>query len=282
MAGSRPDQGALETVVAFAREISDPTRCAVLDLLVGEGPQSMSEIADAMGMPAPRVANHLARLRAAQLVTVRKQGRHAIYQVAGPHIGEALASLRALAAPSGGRERRRVPASLSPLARARSCYGHLAGHLGVALMDTLVAGDALRPPAGIREDVALGPAATAMFGRLDVDLERLQPGRRRFAFACLDWTERRPHLGGVLGGAVLESLIGHGLVSHESGTRALRVTARGQRELSDFLGRPVRAEGVLGGEARSADADGDGDPNGDGGAARAGGGETAGAGGRRS
>jgi DNA-binding transcriptional ArsR family regulator len=243
MADRSGDQDTLGTVVAFAREISDPTRCAILDLLVGEGPQTMSEIADAMGLPGPRVGNHLARLRDAGLVRVRKQGRHAIYQCAGPHIGEALASLRALATPAGSAAGQRTPQALSPLAQARSCYGHLAGHLGVALLDVLVSRDALHAPRGIREDVVLGPAAPAVFARLGVEPNGLRPGRRRFAFACLDWTERRPHLGGVLGGAVLDALIGQGLLHRESGTRALRVTGRGQDELSTFLGRPVRGPG---------------------------------------
>ncbi|MYW04948.1 metalloregulator ArsR/SmtB family transcription factor [Streptomyces sp. SID3343] len=239
-ASGRAVQRMSDGVTAFAREIADPTRFAILDLLVVEGPQAMSEIAEALQMTGSRVGNHLARLRSAKLVTVERCGRHAIYQLAGPHIGEALASLRMVVTEAPAAAPHRVPPALSPLAQARSCYGHLAGRLGVALLRHLVEEEALLAPEGVRADVLFGPRAATVFSSVGVDLDALRPGRRRLAFACMDWTERQPHLGGVLGVALLDALVARELLAGERGTRAMRVTVVGHREFSNLLGVRIR------------------------------------------
>lgn len=231
---------AAATVAALARELGDPTRLAVLEHLVTEGPSGVSELAATLELSGPRLSNHLARLRGAGLVTVEREGRHAVYAVASPRIKELLASLHAAATLADhGPESTNLPKPLSGLRQARSCYDHVAGSLGVALLDALQERDALGPAEGIRAGIELGPAAKPVFGELGIDPEHLPGLRRRFAFACLDWTERRAHLGGALGAAVLTSFLDRGWLARETGTRALRVTNRGRKEIADRFGISV-------------------------------------------
>jgi DNA-binding transcriptional ArsR family regulator len=216
----------------IARQLGDPVRIAVTDALA-EGPRTASELASGLGIQPPRLANHLTRLRAAGLVTVTRSGRHAIYRLADPRVTVALGALRALVpggavppAPVPGR-----PPPGSPLAEARTCYDHLAGRAGVAVFDHLVAVGALLPPPGAdNSQVTLGPAAAAGFAALGVDVTAPLPRRRRPATTCLDWTERRPHLGGALGAAVLDSALAAGWVTRAGG-RVLAVTPAGREHL---------------------------------------------------
>lgn len=233
----------VRAVTSFAREVADPVRLTVLELLATEGPLTMSRIADNLELPAPRLGNHLARLRAARLVTVQHAGRHAIYRVAGRHVVEALSSLRALAEASSLPGGQRATEDLSPLARARSCYGHLGGRLAVALFSRLVERRAIVPPDGSSGEIELGAAASGVFGELWVDLTAVTRGRRQLASACLDWTERRPHLGGALGDAILDGFLDRGLLLRQETSRALEVTGRGRTAFTGLLG--PRAAGAL-------------------------------------
>jgi DNA-binding transcriptional ArsR family regulator len=229
------------TVAALARELGDPTRLAVLEHLVTEGPSGVSEMADTLELSGPRLSNHLARLRSADLVTVQRDGRHAVYQVASPSIKELLASLHAAAslADQGTESGSGVPRPLSGLRQARSCYDHVAGVLGVAILDALQDQGALGPAEGIRAGIELAPHGKAVFGELGIDPDHLPGVRRRFAFACLDWTERRAHLGGALGAALLTALLKRGWLARESNTRALRVTTKGRKAIPERFGITV-------------------------------------------
>lgn len=215
----------------LARQLSDPTRLAVLEYLATEGSSGVSEMAERLDLAGPRLSNHLARLRRAQLVTVEREGRHAIYSLVSPRIKELLAGLRAAVDGSEQVELAGVPSVLSPLTLARSCYDHVAGRLGVALLDTFQDRGVLLPAKGVRATIELGPAANEVLSRIGVEPTQVSGKRRRYAFACMDWTERRAHLGGALGGAVLAALLDQGWVARESGTRALRVTAKGRGAL---------------------------------------------------
>jgi DNA-binding transcriptional ArsR family regulator len=231
-----PHDPHIGAVTAFAREVADPVRLTVLEFLATEGPQTMSGIADELEIAGPRLGNHLARLRAAHLVTVQHTGRHAVYRVAGRHVVEALESLRMLAEASRPVAGRRTTGDQSALARARSCYGHLGGRLGVALFSRLVERQAILAPDGESSEIGLGPAAADVFGELWVDPSHVARGRRQLASACLDWTERRPHLGGALGDAILDAFIDRGLLVRQETSRALEVTRQGRTKLTDVLG----------------------------------------------
>lgn len=282
----------LRAAAAMMRELGDPVRIAVLDLLAAEA-RSASQLADELGISTPRLANHLARLRAAGMVTVARSGRHATYRLADPRVAEALRTLRALAAggsgqdggpgPRGGSDhggqtsqgdqrdwsgrdgqrgvrrgadnsdrRPGVPEPGSALAEARTCYDHLAGRLGVAVFDHLVAAGALLAPGDAdNSGVRLGPAAASGFAALGVDIASLPP-RRKPATTCLDWTQRRPHLGGALGAAILDSALAAGWV-HRGRGRALEVTPAGRRHLPAWGADPgLRRPGSAGRTPRPA------------------------------
>jgi DNA-binding transcriptional ArsR family regulator len=217
-----------QAVADMARELGDPVRVAVAEILAG-GPRSASELASELAIATPRLGNHLARLRAAGIVTVTRSGRHAIYQLADLRVSEVLGTLRALVADSDAvAAAERQP---DPMTQARSCYDHLAGRLGVAVFDYLVAARALQAPAAPdNTPVALGPGAAEAFARLGVDVGAPLPRRRKPATTCLDWTERRPHLGGALGAAILDSALARGWVVRAGG-RVLTVTGKGRERL---------------------------------------------------
>ncbi|MFD0683671.1 ArsR/SmtB family transcription factor [Actinomadura fibrosa] len=225
-----PQDRVLASVTALAAELADPIRLTVLQLLTAEGPHTLSRLADTLDVTAPRLANHLARLRARGLVTVERTGRHAVYRASAPGLDDVLAALAryAHADPSARPGRPAAPGDI-----ARTCYGHTAGRLGVAVYTTLVDRDALRPPDG-DGTVTLGPGAAA-FADFGIDLDGIAPGRRKLATACLDRTLRLPHLGGVLGDAVLDAFLRRGLVEQNEGSRDLTITAEGAEALPALL-----------------------------------------------
>jgi len=119
---------------------------------------------------------------------------------------------------------------------ARTCYDHLAGRYGVALFNALLSQQAITAPSEPRGNIELGLRGEDVFGKLGVDLGAVRRLRRRFAFACPDWTERRPHLGGALGAALWEQLVGRGWVVKQQGTRATIVTDEGKQQFQKHFG----------------------------------------------
>jgi len=216
-------------VLALIRAIADPLRLAVLQHLMG-GPASVSELMAAVGVEQSRLSNHLAKLRAHDLVRPVRQGRQMIYELHDPAVARLIESLAQI----GGAPARTVRSV--PIARARTCYDHLAGRAGVAIFNALVTRKAVQAPDAAPGDIALGPRAGAVFGTLGVDLAAARSERRRFATACLDWTERRPHLGGALGAALWAELTARRWIMRRPGTRAVIVTRPGARALKRALG----------------------------------------------
>jgi hypothetical protein len=161
-------------------------------------------------------------------VRVERQGRHRYHRLAGAEVAEALETLAALAPPRPVRSLRESERARAERA-ARSCYDHLAGALGVALTDRLCEVGALD-----RSSLALHDAAPLR--ALGVDVEAARAARRPLTRSCLDWTERRPHLAGALGAAVLGALLDAGWVAPRPGGRALLVTPAGAAGLRDAVG----------------------------------------------
>ncbi|MEX0683091.1 MAG: metalloregulator ArsR/SmtB family transcription factor [Dehalococcoidia bacterium] len=216
--------------VQIASALADPLRMAILHRLM-EGPAAVTDIVEATCESQSKVSNHLAILRARGLVTARRAGRQMEYRLRNPSVAQVVESLVALSGPSKAR-----PAPEAPMTRARTCYDHLAGKLAVAILDALVARGALRSPDATSGDLALGQEAGPVFSSLGVGVDQPVKGRRRRAFACLDWTERRPHLGGALGAALLQRALAAGWVTREAGSRTAHVTTKGRRALKRLLG----------------------------------------------
>jgi DNA-binding transcriptional ArsR family regulator len=219
-------------VSRIAAAIGEPARTRMLYCLM-EGPaRTSTELALVAGVTPPTASVHLSRLRDDNLVRVFVQGRHRYYSIASPAVARALEGLSVLAGAPRGRF---APTTPVHLRAARSCYDHLAGALAVNLHDRFVASRWIRTShAGDAYDLTCeGSRVFAALG-IDVDLARAQ--RRRFAYGCLDWSERRPHLGGALGAALLSLALSRKWVARQFETRALTVTPLGRRELQVRFG----------------------------------------------
>jgi DNA-binding transcriptional ArsR family regulator len=217
-----------EAPVALAKALADPLRLRVMEILV-DGPAAVTELVAATGASQPSISNHLAILRRRGAVQRERRGRQILYRVTDDSVARLLEAMLAL-----GASHRRPPRD-SPLARARTCYDHLAGSFGVALLDALVEARAVRSPADDEGDIELGPNGPQVFDALGVDVAGAIKARRRFAFACPDWTERRPHLGGALGAAVCARFVLSGWIQKDAGSRAVHVTTKGTRALRRLL-----------------------------------------------
>jgi DNA-binding transcriptional ArsR family regulator len=212
--------------VRLLEDLANPVRYGVLTR-VEKAPATASELAAALGVSPTQLANHLRRLRDEGLVRARRSGRHTTYELAEPGLRELFSVLNEL--------RRQPPAEL-PSRAAGTCYDHLSGRLGVALFDRLEQDGALVRDGG--GAVRLGERAEAALAPFGVAVPA--PGRRLMAYACLDATEGRPHLGGALGAELARSLVERGWVEREPGRREARVTQRGRRAL-----RPLLAPGAV-------------------------------------
>jgi hypothetical protein len=171
------------------------------------------------------VSTHLGLMRDAGLVDCRATGRHRVYALRGQEPAMAVATLRTLAASIAGGDPAAPgstcsPASDAPVRRARTCYDHLAGMAGVRLLDELVARGWLVVDEGGRELQVSDIGAQAL-ARLGVNLSMARRSRRALAIHCPDWTERRPHLGGALGAALLAAMLDQGRACLRPADRAV-------------------------------------------------------------
>ena len=226
------DDARLASIAALA---GDPTRAAILHALMDGRALTASELARAAGVAPQTVSEHLARLGAAGLISIEKQGRHRYHRLGSPTVARMIESIMQVAAIS----RPRVatgPRDVSMRA-ARTCYDHLAGCLGVALCDALVtAGHVeLTPDSG-----RVTSSGFALLNSIGIDLEAARPGRGARAGLlcrpCLDWSERRIHLAGTLGAALCATALERKWVRRVSGSRAVVPTVEGQREFARYFG----------------------------------------------
>src|SRR5581483_9738988 len=224
----------MQAAAEMAGTLADPARLAVLAALL-EGEAAVSDLAARLGLAQPRVSTHLARLRAVGLVSRASLGRHRAYGADTARVKPLLDALQA-AGPAtvvrrstrAGTERRRD----TPLRRARTCYDHLAGVAGVELLEAMQARGWVRIERG-GAAFALTARGEQELARRAVDVAAARASRRRFAIACLDWTERRPHLGGALGAEILDALCRRSYVRRHSRGRDVRIV----KPLAGWLGR---------------------------------------------
>ncbi|WP_405394065.1 ArsR/SmtB family transcription factor [Microbispora hainanensis] len=219
-------------IAPVAALIADAARAAMLTALLDGRALAAGELAAIAGVSAPTASSHLARLLDGGLVTVVKQGRHRYYRLAGPDVARTLEVLARISGRVAVRSLRQSRQARL-LREARSCYDHLAGRVGVELYDALVREGRLIEADGGCLLTASGADALAELG---VDVERVRRARRRFAPDCLDWLERRPHLGGALGAAVLDRLLAREWLVRGTVPRALRLTGAGREGLERIFG----------------------------------------------
>jgi DNA-binding transcriptional ArsR family regulator len=218
-------------IAGLAALIGDPARANILSALMAGLALTAGELAGEAGVTPQTASGHLARLVAAGLLLVEVQGRHRYYRIAGPDVAEALETLLVLAERTG-RVRARPGPRDEALRAARRCYDHLAGTAGVALYDALVSGgDLVAAPDGL----ATSAAGRARFAAFGIDMAALEGRRRPVCRACLDWSERRTHLAGSLGAALLQAFVSRGWASADRKSRAIVFTPKGRAAFEAFL-----------------------------------------------
>jgi DNA-binding transcriptional ArsR family regulator len=213
---------------SIAAAIGEPARARMLYCLADGRARTSTELAILAEVSPSTASVHLQRLMTNRLVKVFAQGKHRYYSLEGPNVAAALEALSVLA---GGRRDTFVPNTPEPLRAARTCYDHIAGSLGVALHDRIRAMGWLTGDSADGNGYELTAQGAKGLQGLGVDVDRARALRRRFAFACVDWSERRPHLGGAVGAALLKVALNGRWVAQELDSRVLNVTALGRREM---------------------------------------------------
>jgi DNA-binding transcriptional ArsR family regulator len=221
-------------VAGIAAAIAEPARTRILYSLLDGHARTGTELAMVAEVTPSTASAHLNRLKEEKLIKVLVQGRHRYYSLEGPRVARALEGLSVLAVGAG---RRFTPHTPSRLRAARSCYDHMAGMIAVRLHDRFMAlGWMRREPAAHESAYELTAQGTNAFERLGIDVAAARATRRRFAYACLDWSERRPHMAGALGAAFLTMALKRRWLDKDLDSRALTVTGFGRRELRARFG----------------------------------------------
>jgi len=227
------DNSADVAVSRIAAAIGEPARARMLYCLLDGRARTSTELAMAAGVTPSTASVHLQRLHAQRLVKVFAQGKHRYYSLEGPNVAAALESLSVLA---GRSPHVFVPSTPNPLRAARTCYDHIAGTLGVSLHDRFHALSWLSAGSGAGNDYDLTPRGEKALEALGMDIATARTLRRRFAYACVDWSERRPHLGGAVASVLLSFALKRKWVLRELDSRALTITLYGRREMLARLG----------------------------------------------
>jgi DNA-binding transcriptional ArsR family regulator len=214
-------------LAGLAALIGDPARARMLTAVMSGKALTATELALEAGVAASTASTHLAKLTAGQILAIEKQGRHRYFRLFDAEVAEMLEGLMEIASRRGPR-RRTGPADPA-LRVARVCYDHLAGERGVWLLDQL-------RDRSLIDDFALAPNATPFFTRLGIDIALLEKSRRPLCRPCLDWSERRHHLGGALGAAILDRIFALRWARRELDSRAVVFSANGERSLRRLFG----------------------------------------------
>lgn len=211
--------------------VGDPARANMLMALADGRALTATELAFLARITPQTASGHLAKLVAGRLLLVAKQGRHRYFRLASPLVSRMLEGINAMAAIEGPPRYRPRCSADEALRRARFCYDHLAGRLGVALADALVA----RGHIEFGEDGgAVTQAGGDFFATFGVDLETRT--RRAFCRPCIDWSERRPHIAGAVGAGLARRCFDLGWIARLRDSRAVTVTAKGRGGLRETFG----------------------------------------------
>ena len=216
-------------IAALAALIGDPARANMLSALMGGRALTATELAAEAGITAQTASAHLSKLIDGGLLTQRKQGRHRYHALANDEVGAVLEGLMGLAA-GQGRLRARPGPRDPAMRRARVCYDHLAGEMGVAMFDSLRASGHL---SGDEENVILTDRGRAFLIEFGINLGSLERARRPLCRACLDWSMRRTHLAGGLGAALLSRIYELGWAKREEGARIVSFSREGEAAFAE-------------------------------------------------
>ena len=204
--------------------IGDPARANMLTALMSGKALTATELASEAGVTTQTASSHLSKLEAAGLLAKRKQGRHRYFTLADDDVGALLEAMMGLAAKRGHTRTRTGPKDPA-LRKARVCYNHLAGEMGVRMYDSLLAHGHLTEDG---EDIDLTDSGAGFVGALGINVETLLSPRRPLCKSCLDWSARRTHLAGSLGVAMLDRFTETGWAKREVGSRVVTFTKAGE------------------------------------------------------
>jgi DNA-binding transcriptional ArsR family regulator len=226
-------------IAEIALLIGEPARTAMLAALMDGRALTAAELAGVAGITPQTASGHLAQLREACLIEVERQGRHRYHRLATPDVARLLETVMQIASIAASPARRYPAVGPRDVAmrRARLCYDHLAGELGVAIADTLLERGAIEfdDGAGLVTDCGI-----VMLRDIGVRLMDQGPrSSRPLCRPCLDWSERRPHIAGKVGAAICTHFLEQDFVRRINGSRALSVTPKGQDALRTLFGIPA-------------------------------------------
>ena len=219
-------------IALVASLVGDPARANMLTALMSGRALTATELAHEAGVTPQTASSHLARLQEGGLVAIEKQGRHRYHRLTGPDVAIVLEGLMGLAARVGHLRTRTGPKDPA-LRRARVCYDHLAGDLGVQMFDHLVRQRLVRDE---QEGVSLSPKGERFVTDFGIDLGSIGSARRPLCKTCLDWSARRNHLAGALGSAMLSRMYEMRWASRDAGTRIVSFTRSGERQFQALFG----------------------------------------------
>ena len=227
--------GEVAQLAEIASLVGDPARANILSVLMDGRAHTASELAYLAHVAAPTASGHLAKLREARLIALARQGRHHYYRLASQEVARMIEAIGAVAAAAPPR-RITLSRHAAAVREARTCYDHLAGRVAVAMADGLVAQGAIV----LGEDGGeVTDAGADFFARFGVDLTAARTRRRAFCRPCLDWTERRPHIGGAVGAALAQRCLDLRWVARVRDHRALTITPAGRRGFQEFFALAV-------------------------------------------
>lgn len=218
-------------ITRIAALIGDSARAEVLTALMADRALTATELADIAGVTKQTISAHLAKLLDAGLIAVESQGRHRYFRLADRDVAHLLESLMNVAFRAGAVRLRASPREPA-LRRARMCYDHLAGEVGVQFYEALVRQGMLQ---ATPQGAAITPAGTQWFAHVGIDTSMLGQQRRMVCRPCLDWSERRHHLGGALGAALLQRLFDGGWAHRAQDSRVVHFTPQGELALRQWL-----------------------------------------------
>ncbi|MED3562735.1 helix-turn-helix domain-containing protein [Bacillus xiapuensis] len=212
----------------IASIISDPSRAAILTVLMDNRFHSAGELAYMARIKPQTTSYHLAKLIDADLIMVENQGRHRYFKIQNQEVAQIMETLLTLSSPPKIRSLKQSTED-KQVRFARTCYDHPAGYLGVQLTEALIKKEYLT------DEFILTDSGAAFLSSLGIDIQEVRKKRRSFCHKCLDWSEKRYHVAGALGYAILELLLNNHWVERLPKTRALKITNGGKKALKEIF-----------------------------------------------
>ena len=218
----------LSTVASL---VSDPSRAAILTVLMDNRFHSAGELSYMAQIKPQTTSFHLAKMIDANLITADKQGRHRYFRIQSPEVAKIMETLLTLSPPAKVRSLKQASEDKA-IRHARTCYDHIAGTLGVQLTDFFLKKGLILDN---NDEFLLSEAGEFFLTSLGIDISKVRKKRRSFSHKCLDWSERRYHLAGALGYALLELSLANSWLERLEKTRALRITPKGKSAFQDIF-----------------------------------------------